>query len=54
MQYVLIVERNAKFPSNLMAQDQSIAESALVRGDLEEKIMVEDHLGHEDQIQDIN
>jgi len=47
-QYALIVGKNAKFPSSLMAQDPYTAESALLREDPKDQALVA-----EDRLEDI-
>ena len=51
-QFVPSVARNAKFPSNLTAQDQYTAESALLRGDPRDQTLAEDLMDQIGRIED--
>jgi len=51
-QFAPIAARNAKFPSNLTAQGQYTAESALLREDPRDQTLAEDRMGQIGHIED--
>jgi hypothetical protein len=51
--FALIAVKNAKFHSNLTAQDPCTVKSALLKEDLKDQILAEDHMDQTGHTEDI-